>query len=309
MCVPTKAKRSRSLAFPSTKDGACKRAKKDASVGMSKQAIWKRRVLEQIDDGTWVPDTKKWAAYKAKLAELDPCFEVLDDPRFVRHVKHSHCGSWIIMSLPYDVERFKSHVKSCSYSAASGGMRTLDSYGVRVRPMNAQTPLPSIPSASSPPSCTNLPCLGITEKDDARIAQYMKRTPVNSAGGDDIQYIAKELFANDFKNLSQEKKDIVRQKQLQTHSWSNDHIRKSVHAIGKNPCDGKARLSKDGSLMPCNQCLALLTLKAFRNAISRKGCENDNRGFTPHIYQSPDVGRIYSLGLYELLDGVLCECT
>jgi hypothetical protein len=136
----------------------------------------------------------------------------------------------------------------------------------------------------------------------------MKRTPVNSAGGGNIHDIAKELFGDHFRNLSKGAKDIVRQKQLQTHSWSNDHIRKSIHAIGKNPCNGKGCLAKDGTLMPCNQCLALLTLRAFRNAISRECVENENRVFTPHVFQSPDVGRIYSLGLYELLDGVRTTC-
>jgi len=132
----------------------------------------------------------------------------------------------------------------------------------------------------------------------------MKRTPSKGGGGINIQDIAKELLSDLFKNLSWKDKDIVRQKQEQTRSWSNDHIRKSVHAIGKDPCDGKARLDKDGSLKPCDQCLALLSLRSFRNAISRPCVENENRVFTPHIFQSPDIGRIFSLGLYELLDGV-----
>lgn len=303
--VSAKAKRPRSLAFPSPEDRAHKRTKPNAAVvGTSKAAVWKRRVLEQIADGSWVPETSKWAAYKSKLEQLDPNFEIPDDPRLARRVKHSRCGSWITMSLPYNVERFKTHVNSCAYLTSSGGMKTLESYGVLVRPVNAQSPSPSIHATASSPSYTNLPCLGITEKDDMRIAQYIKRTPVHSAGGDNIHDIANELFTDDFKNLTSEKKDIVRQKQLQMHSWSNDHIRKSVHAIGRNPCDGKACLAKDGSLMPCKPCLALLSLRVFRNAISRKCCENQNRGFTPHVYQSPDVGRIYSLGLYELLDGV-----
>ena len=306
MHVPAKKKRPRSIAFPSSKDRTRKLSKTlaDVPVGMSKQAVWRCRVLEQIDAGTWVPDPDKWATYKSKLAKLDCHFEVLDDSHHARHVKHSRCGSWIIMSLPYDVGRFEKHTKSCTYSTGSGGMRTLDSYGVRVHSINTQSwspPIPSTPSSSSP---TDLPCLGITEKDDIRIAQYLKRTPVNSAGGGDIHGIAEELFANEFKNLSQDEKDIVRQKQLQTHSWSNDLIRKSIHAIGENPCTGKARVARDGGLMPCNQCVALLTLRAFRNAISRESGKIGNWRYTPHIFQSPDIGRIYSLGLYELLDGV-----
>lgn len=307
--IPAEAKhtkRSRSLAFPSPKDRTHKRSKKDLPVGMSKEAVRKRRILEQIDDGTWILDPNKWAAYKSRLAKLDCNFEVLDDPQFVRHMKHSICGSWFVMSLPYNVGRFEKHTKSCTYSTASGGMKTLESYGVLVCPMNVQSPSPSIPptSSSRASSDTNLPCLGITEKDDARIAQYFKHTPVTSAGGDDIHGIAQELFGIDFKNLSQDEKDIVRQKQLQTHSWSNDPIRKSIHAIGNNLCNGKARMGRDGNLMPCNQCIALLTSHAFRKAISRKCSENGNRRYTPHVFQSPDVGRIYSLGLYELLDGV-----
>jgi hypothetical protein len=136
----------------------------------------------------------------------------------------------------------------------------------------------------------------------------MKHTPINSASGSNIQDIATELFSKHFKNLSKKDKDIVRQKQVQTHSWSNDHIRKTVHAIRKNPCDGIARVAKDSSLMLCDQCLALLTLHAFRNAISWKCVKNENCVFTPHIHQSPDVGRIYSLGLYKLLDDVRTTC-
>jgi hypothetical protein len=210
------------------------------------------------------------------------------------------------MSLPYDVGRFKSHTKSCSYSTASGGIRTLDSYGVVIHLMNlnAQSPLSSIPPIPPSPLCSDLPCLGITEKDDIRIAQYMKRTHVNSAGGSSIYDIAEELFSDDFKNLSQGQKDIVYQKQMQSHLWSNDPIRQSIHTIGENPCDGNACLAKDSSLMPCSKCLALLSLPTFRNAILRKCCKNVNQRYIPHIFQSPDIRKIYSLGLYELLNGV-----
>jgi len=307
MDVSAKAKQSRSLAFPTLDDEPCKQAKTNTPVGTSKQAVSKRKALEKMKNGTWVQDTKKWERYLSKLGEIDCHFEVLEDPRFARSVKHTRCGSWLLMSAPYEVGCFKSHYKSCSYSMESGGMKTLANYGILVHPMNAQSPPPPIPSMSSS-SCTNLPCLGITEKDDPRIAQYFKRTPSNSAGGINFYDIAIELFNDDFKNLSRKKKDIVRQKQFQTHTWSNDHIRKCIHAIGKKPCDGKACLAKDGSLMPCNQCLDLLNLRAFQNAISRKCCKNENRGFTPHVFQSPDVGKIYSLGLYGLLDGVRTTC-
>ena len=113
-----------------------------------------------------------------------------------------------------------------------------------------------------------------------------------------------ELFSDVFKNLSQERKDIVRQKQIQTHSWSVDRMRKSVHAIGNNTCKGDARQSKDGTLMPCNQCLALLSLRAFRNAITREPPKDENRVFVPHTFQPAEVGKLYGMGFNNLVDGV-----
>jgi hypothetical protein len=130
------------------------------------------------------------------------------------------------------------------------------------------------------------------------------RTSVNSAGGKDIHDIAIELFSEMFKNLSQERKDIVCQKQVQTHSWSVDRMQKSVHAIGKKPCDGNARQAKDGSLRPCNQCQALLSLRAFRNAISREPPKNENRAYVPHTYQPAKVGKLYGMGFNDLIDGI-----
>jgi hypothetical protein len=216
--VPAKAKQPHTLAFPSPKDRPCKWAKPNGPVGMSKQAVWKHRIIDQIDDRTWVPDAKKWVEYKSKLMVIDRHFEVSEDPSLACQVKHSCCGAWIIISIPYNIGCFKFHVKNCKYLKASGGMKTLDSYGVHVRPVNTLAqPLP-IPSTSPSPSSMNLPCLGITKKDDAQIAQYIKYTPIHSAGSDNIHDIAKKLFVDEFKNLSQERKDIVCQKQLQMHS-------------------------------------------------------------------------------------------
>jgi hypothetical protein len=310
--VPPAAKRSRALAFPCVDDKARKRVKSDAPVGKSKQAASKRRVLLQIQDGSFSLEKNRWEEYKCKLAELDPQFEVCDsDPRLVRSVKHSRCGSWILMRAPYHTDRFKAHVKSCSYSTAGGRMNTLAAYGVTVCPLSAfspsvppsaPSPSASIPSTSS--SSSSLPCLGLTEKDDRRIAQYFERTCVNSAGGVGIHGIAKELFSEEFKNLTPERKDMVRQKQMQTHTWALDHQRKAVHAIGQNACEGTAILGSDGTLIPCNHCLDLLGNRAFRNAIDREPPHDDYRMFVPHVFQPAEIGKMYRLGLYELLDGV-----
>jgi hypothetical protein len=279
---------------------------------VSKQAASKRKALEQIRDGTFVRNPKRWETFKDKLKELDPLFEVSEsDPTLVRSAKHSRCGSWILMAAPYDIERFKTHIKKCSYSTAAGGMRTLDSFGILVRPLNAglsessmsASPTPPPPCDSFPP-CILLPCPGLTKKDDERIAQYVQRSSVNCAGGKNIHAIALELFSDEYKKLSARKKDIVRQKQAQTHSWSVDRMRKSVRAIGERPCEGNAQKTRDGILHPCNQCKALLSLHAFSNAISREPPKDANRVYIPHTFQPAEVGKFYGMGLNNLIDGV-----
>jgi hypothetical protein len=134
------------------------------------------------------------------------------------------------------------------------------------------------------------------------------RTCVVSAGGKSIHEVARDLFSTLYKNLTAEKKKIVHQGQLQMHAWSIDHTRKCIHAIGMNACTGRTRFAKDGSLIPCPQCVALLSLHTFRNAISREPPKNENCVYVPHTYQPAAVGKLYSLSLNELLDGVRITC-
>ncbi|KAI0301414.1 hypothetical protein BC826DRAFT_1102007 [Russula brevipes] len=299
-----KKKRARSLAYPCPDSGIRKRPKIDAPPGTSKQAVSKRKALDQIRNGTFIQDPKRWESFKAKLAQLDPAFEVCEgDVGRILSVKHSRCGSWIRMAAPYSIERFKTHVlKPCSFSTTAGGMKTLSSYGVIVLPMNASSSL-SASSRKSSTACGPLPCPGLTEKNDRRITQYINRTSATSAGGIDVRVVAKDLFRDDYNNLSEKKKGLARQKQMQTHTWSVDRMRSSIHAIGTSACRGNAVLAIDGALGPCNQCLALLSQRAFRNAISREIPKNENRVYVPHTFQPAEVGKIYKFGLNELIDG------
>ena len=307
-CVlPAKAKRPRNRTYPVARPHKHKEISKP--VGTSKQAVSKHKGNECIRNGTFVHDPKRWEEYKRKISVLDPHFEVSEDPRLACRVKHSACGSWFVMSAPYDKERFKKHVVSCSYST-SGGMKSLESFGITVLPASAlsSSSSPPPPSLASSPDSTSttssLPCPGLTEKDDAYISQYLSRTSVVSAGGEDLHSVARSLFSDEYKNLSSEKKELVRLKQKRTHTWTIDHLMKTIHAIGKVPCDGNANLASDGSVRSCSACQALLTSRAFKNAISRKPVLNKNRAYIPHIYQPAIIGKFYSLGFNDLVNGV-----
>ncbi|KAH9015478.1 hypothetical protein EDB84DRAFT_1679909 [Lactarius hengduanensis] len=302
-----RAKRPRTLAYPPTGTEKQARVTRATPVGNSKQALSKRKAIDSVQNGTFARDPKRWDTYKKKLAELDPGFEVSEtDPSRIRYVKHSSCGGWYIMAAPYDKGRFKKHVDDCSYSKDMGGMKTLEGFGIIVFPANAHpTGSSSLTSSSNThsPVLAPLPCPGLTEKDSIHIRQYFARTSVASAGGKDIHSVAESLFHDEFKNLSSDKKDLVRLKQKQTHSWSVDHLMKTVHAIGKVPCEGNAQVAADGSLEPCKVCKALLSSAAFKKATTRKPALGKNRAYIPHVYQPAVIGKMYSLGFSDLLDG------
>ena len=299
----------RTLAYPQPGSQVTQKVCKQKTVptGNSKQALSKRRANESINNGTFVRDPKQWDEYKKKLTELDPNFEVDEsDPSRIRYVKHSVCGGWYQMAAPYEKERFKQHIKGCAYSTGQGGMKTLEHFGVVVLPASASTSSSSVHSVSdtSSPAPVSLPCPGLTEKDSIHVHQYFLRTSVASAGGMDLHVIAQSLFSDEFRNLTSDQKDLVRLKQKQTHIWSVDHLMKTVHAIGKNPCEGDAQTASDGSLEPCKVCKALLLVPAFKKAITRKPAANKNRAFIPHVYQPVEIGKMYSLGFSELINGV-----
>jgi hypothetical protein len=143
------------------------------------------------------------------------------------------------MAAPYEKERFKKHVTSCSYSTGGGRMKSLENFGIVA--LSASTRSSS--ASSSRQHLLLLQVLVCFHAQALRIrtvhlsGQYFSRTCVASAGGEDLHLVARSLFSDEFKNLSSEKKELVRLKQKHTHTWSVDHLMKTIHAIGKAPCE------------------------------------------------------------------------
>jgi hypothetical protein len=129
-CVLAKAKHPCTLAYPPV--ARCKTQKQVSKPVGTRQTVTKNKANDHVLNGTFVHNLMQWEEYKRKLAELDPHFEVSKDPRLVHQVKHSVCGGWFVMAAPYDKEHFKKHIASCSYSTDSGGMKSLESFGVIV---------------------------------------------------------------------------------------------------------------------------------------------------------------------------------
>lgn len=256
--LPARMKRPCNLAYPPSHLEVQAPKPVSKPVTCSKQATAKRKANECVQNDTFVHDLKQWDQDKMKLRQLDPNFKVSKDPRCVRSVKHSICGAWCLMAAPYTIDHFKKHVSSCLYSNGDSGMKSLENFGIvthcgclSVSLQSSSSSLLSALSPSSSPGPNLLPCPGLTEKDNPSLGQYFTRTSVTSAGGEDLHSVARALFSDEFKNLPPEKKDIVRLKQKQTHTWSVDHLMKTIHAIGKAPCERNVKIASDGSLEVC----------------------------------------------------------
>ncbi|KAF8265265.1 hypothetical protein EI94DRAFT_1804636 [Lactarius quietus] len=140
------------------------------------------------------------------------------------------------MAAPYDKECFKKHVAFCSYSTGAGGMKSLENFGIISLSASSSQSSSSRSSSLAPspsPDPNFLPCPALTDKDNVSISQYFTRTSVASAGGEDLSSVARTLFSDEFKNLTSEKKDLVHLRQKQMHTWSVDHLMKTIHTIGK----------------------------------------------------------------------------
>jgi len=133
-----------------------------AKSSQSRAMASKSALNDAVQNGSFIRNPAKWSTFKEKLKTLDPNFEVNDtDPTLARRVRHSRCAEYILMACPYDVGRFKEHIKICADKKAkksAANTRTLDSM------FQSNKPKPSKRSSLS--TAVNLwPCPGLTEKD------------------------------------------------------------------------------------------------------------------------------------------------
>jgi len=112
-----------------------------------------------------------------------------------------------------------------------------------------------------------VPCPGITEADNPKIVQYLKRTRALGGGGRSLPVVAKDLFNKLFSKLTM-KKNQQKVVDLQMHEWKwrNDHANLRVFlASCKKKVADQSTASKHPK--PCSDCHTVLQSKAFKNAI------------------------------------------
>lgn len=282
---------------------------------------------QAVSEGTFKWDKARLEKYKSKLHELDPQFEIDEDlPKNARIVRHSVCSETVTMSVPYDISRFKDHLKTClkrdtPLNSKTSNTRSLDAMFGSIIKRQEQTKTNGGQRITGkfrvPKDLEKLwPCPGLTGSDDVRIPIYLQQTQVESAGGISKRDIAIEIFGTKYSLLNKSQKDTVCLKQIQTHRWRLDHLHNQVFAIGERKCAGNVcvrihttngnKEPEHTQVKPCADCQNLLSIPAFLSAIAKPMPSNQNGPYVPHKFWNAAVSEMFAknLGLSELFSEV-----
>ncbi|KAF9481696.1 hypothetical protein BDN70DRAFT_991713 [Pholiota conissans] len=228
--------------------------------GTSKSAFYSRKMRQLEAQGKLKIDPKRYRDFKDKILATDPKAEF--DPQNIRLVRHSKCRAWRKMKEPYNVSRWKKHLDACN---SPGSLRTLFSMGFKV---------------------------GITDADNPRVSQYLRRTPLQGGGGRSLPDISMAVHKKLFSALKQKKQ---RQRVLDTQAhewkWKNDHGNLRVFSTS---CQHNVLNTSPSRLLPCSDCTLLLKNKVFKNALQRPTPNDDNFKYTNLRFRGDLLGKIYA---------------
>ena len=277
-----------------------------AGEGTSRSAVHSRKQRAQVCDGMFKVNATRYESWQAKVLNVDPHAKF--DENDCRRAWHSVCGRFYTMKEPYDFTRFKDHVEECSRKTTVGRAQTLLGMGWATVTRKCKV----VPDADDKELVDNeleddksptVPCPGLTEVNDPRIRQYIKRTRTMGGGGRSLAVIAKEKFQRLFSKLRLDtnKKKVV-DMQMHEWTWRNDHANFRVYAT---ECEKRVDSRNPKPPNPCSQCTIVLRSRAFKTAINKKP-QKDEKTFkhTNHRFRNPVVGEIYacSIGVKELIE-------
>ncbi|KAJ7577185.1 hypothetical protein C8J56DRAFT_798958 [Mycena floridula] len=264
-------------------------------VGLSKAARSEKASRAAADAGK--VDEAARQKWKAGILAVDAHAEF--DENNLRQVRCSNCSKWHKAKAANDFSRINEHYKECLLKerhkkksrAKTSRTSTLLSHwtsAIRLRQKNEKP----------------LPCPGLSEPDEIRIPQYLRRTAVGGGGARSITVIADERFSRLFSRLSRDEKKEVLDTQIHEHKWKNDHQHIRVfstdcggHASGQSEDEKRRRL-------PCGSCRELLKLHTFQNALSKPTRDDDNYKFINKHFRNELMGEHFAKvkGLKKLFD-------
>ena len=294
-----------SNASDESEDYRMRKGKVRRSEGTSRSAKASRARREKLRQGKLTISKALFEQWKQKILADDPNVEF--HPTDIRSVRHSICGRKVLMKEACDATRWRTHLKGCKVSGrrkkAGAGMPTLLKMGFEsVKAVGSRLIEKKPIESTDGTHCDDhqsIPCPGITEANDPRVPTYLRRTSALGGGARSVKVIAGEVYNKLFSILGKAAKQDVLDRQQHEHKWQNDHHNLRVFAVA---CE--RTLPPHKVLVPCNECMRVLSSKAFKHALQKPLPEEKNYIYTNHRFRSPLLGQIYarSIGLKELIE-------
>ena len=208
----------------------------------------------------------------------------LQDPR---RVHCSNCAVWIMIRQLNDIQWWKDHCHSakCQMWQQQGLVnQSIQAFFTK----NVVQALTAIPPISD-----KVPCPGLRQESDVKVAIYIKHTLAPGGGAPSHPAIAKIIFGPKaiYAQFSNNDKKLVLCHENQLYQWRIVHSAGSVYSTkcaemvpalrhGKEPCT-------------CVKCCNLLSLKSFKVVLWCKEVTEDKMKYTPIAWWDPDVSNIY----------------
>ncbi|KAJ7508549.1 hypothetical protein B0H11DRAFT_2304702 [Mycena galericulata] len=257
-----------------------------------------KRLNTESKERTFLPKSSRLDSFRAKVLADDPKAEF--DDTDVRRVRCSHCATWVIMRVLYDIRRWTEHrsTSKCIKSRKTGlSTQSLFSLGFK-KQSGGSTIIPSAPRN------TLLPCPGLTRESNEGIATYMARVTASGGGAPSRTRIARQLFSSDeikWRDLNASDRRMVLRRELTLQKWK---IGRNVGAVFSSDCLRDVLTPDSHEPQPCSECRKLLKLHTFQVAIRRPMPDESKMKFVPVAHRDPELGKIYLKyhGVRELVE-------
>ncbi|KAM5544147.1 hypothetical protein V8D89_002196 [Ganoderma adspersum] len=219
------------------------------------------------------PPEPKWFAdhafqtFRRKIQDDDPRADF--SRKSQREVICSRCLKPVTMRKNNDTLRWKEH---------------------RHRPGTAQKHQPRSNPVPGPP------CPGLGFVQDERIPKYLARTVVPCGGARRRDILKAEVLraharTGRRKQLSLKQLNLcVLAAERAEAQWFNHH---TTGTVTSSECQRRGHLSSSGDILPCSDCMKVLKLKLFMNALRKAPPQRGYAKFTPKAYRNPVVGEAY----------------
>ncbi|KAJ3770857.1 hypothetical protein FB446DRAFT_646265 [Lentinula raphanica] len=275
--------------------------------GISKAAISQRKSREDADAGRVDAVTRE--RWKRKILILDKNAEF--DENKLRAVRCSRCSSWVLVKDKNDVSRFRDHQQKClekkydkkKKNAATAHTSTLLSDVMRAKwDLLAGFTRRLLPMGKSKPR----PCPRLTDAQNPQITSCLRRSAASGGGASSASRTALKLFNKPYRKLTSAQKDEVSLQQLQDFRWRNDHLHLCIFSTSCSKYARETSIAADGTVtvIPCPECLSLLSLKEFKNLLRKPIPTDANYKYMNRAFYNKVVGKIFGkkLGLQELIE-------